>query len=85
MPALPDGRHDPMDPRRNNRVVQVRAIGHNTVEFIGCDQAVFGAIRTLGARHQRAPRGGAWLLPQTSAEDVAALLEHRGYTLAVTL
>jgi len=46
--------------------------------------AVYIAIHTLGVRFMRAPKGGAWYVPETSADDVAALLEVRGYTLQVT-
>jgi hypothetical protein len=39
----------------------------------------------LGVRYMRSPFGGAWLVRQADADDVMALLEHRGYWLEVTL
>lgn len=73
---LAGGRRDPLD-RRRDIVVNVRAIGGRTVEFAGGDRHVAAAIRAVGARFQRALTGGAWLVEQSSAEDVIALLEHR--------
>lgn len=84
-PAFADGRRDPLDPARTRPVITVRAIGKCTVEFIGNDKVVFSAIKTVGARYQRKPSGGAWLLEQSGAEDVIALLEHRGHKLDVAL
>jgi hypothetical protein len=84
-PPLDDGRADPIDKPRPRRAIVVRAIGRNTVELTGCDRAVRDAITTLCVKYQRAPAGGAWLVPQAAADDVMALLEVRGYRLAVTL
>ena len=84
-PALNDGRQDPADPPKRRAVVQVRAIGRNTIEFTGCDRAVYLAITTLCARYQRAPKGGAWLVQQQAVEDVIALLETRGYRIEAIL
>lgn len=84
-PVLADGRRDPLDKPLPGRSVQVRAIGRRTVEFVGCDRAVYAAITSLCARYQRAPKGGAWLIRDDFAEDVLALLESRGYTVEVTL
>lgn len=42
------------------------------------------ALSTPGVRFMRAPRGGAWYVHEASADDVAALLESRGYHLQVT-
>lgn len=82
---LDDGRHDPIDRRRRPQVA-VRAIGTNTVEFTGADWHVAEAIRAVGAKHMRAIGGGAWLVQQAAAEDVLALLEHRGaVSVVVTL
>jgi hypothetical protein len=88
LPVLADGRADPIDPPRRKRrrqPIQVRAIGANTVEFVGCDTAVWSAIDRLDAGFMRSRLGGAWLVPQADADDVMALLEHRGYWLEVTL
>lgn len=74
---LADGRHDPLD-RAPRPVVSVRAIGRRTIEFVGADRHVAAAIRAVGARHQRALSGGAWLVEESSGEDVLAILEHRG-------
>ena len=84
-PPLADGRRDPLDKPRRNRTVEWRAIGKNTVEFRGADGAVYLAIHTLGVRFMRAPRGGAWYVHDASADDVAALLETRGYDLRAVL
>jgi hypothetical protein len=84
-PVLDDGRTDPIDKPRPRRAIEVRAIGRNTVEFAGCDRAVYDAITTLCVKYQRAPGGRAWLIPQTVAEDVMALLEVRGHRLTATL
>ena len=84
-PPLADGRADPIDKPRPRGAIEVRAIGRNTVEFAGSDRAVYGAIVTLCVKYQRSPAGGAWLIPQSAADDVMALLEVRGYRLAVTL
>jgi hypothetical protein len=62
----------------------VRAIGGNTVEFVGADRAVYSAIHAVGAPFMRAAQGGAWLVPQSAADDVMALLEYRHYKLDVT-
>ncbi len=83
-PVLADGRRDTLDRPAPESSVKVRAIGRNTVEFAGCDRAVFLAITALCARYQRAPKGGAWLVRQDAADDVMALLESRGYRLEVT-
>jgi hypothetical protein len=85
LPALYDGRRDPLDPPPRRQPIHVRSIGKSTVEFVGCDQAVYNAIRTLGAQFMRAAQGGAWLVPQSAADDVMALLEYRRYELVVTL
>lgn len=85
LPVLHDGRRDPLDPPPRRRPIQVRAIGKNTVEFVGCDNAVYDAIHTLGVQFMRARAGGAWLVPQSAADDVMALLESRRYELTVTL
>ena len=54
--------------------------------FAGCDSAVRSAIVKLDARFMRSRWfGGAWLVHQADADDVMALLEHRGYWLEVTL
>jgi hypothetical protein len=84
LPALHDGRRDPIDPPPRRQPIQVRAIGGNTVEFVGCDQAVYNAIHTLGVKFMRARQGGAWLVPQSAADDLMALLEYRRYKLDVT-
>lgn len=84
--VLHDGRRDPIDKPHPQPIIEVRAIGpRRTVEFTGCDRAVAAAIRTLGARHQRALHCKAWLVQEHDAADVLALLEIRGYTIAVTL
>ncbi|PZS15533.1 MAG: hypothetical protein DLM57_12510 [Pseudonocardiales bacterium] len=81
-----DQRRDhPLDKPRPRPVIIVRAIGRNTVEFAGCDHAVFEAIRTLDVKRMRARGGGAWLVPQRVADDVMALLAARSYLLDVTL
>ena len=41
------------------KVVQVRALGKTTVEFIGADGAVYGAAERVNARFMRAPRRDA--------------------------
>lgn len=85
LPPLHDGRRDPLDPPPRRRAIHVRAIGKSTVEFSGCDQAVYAAIRAVGASFMRAVQGGAWLVPQSAADDVMALLEYRRYELVVML
>jgi hypothetical protein len=85
--VLDDGRSDPLEPvrRKRRQPVQVRAIGSCTVEFTGADSAVWSAIDRLNARYMRSRFGKAWLVPQADADDVMALLEHRGYWLEVVL
>jgi hypothetical protein len=85
MPVLADGRRDPVDPPRRRQPIHVRAISKSTVEFTGCDNAVYSAIHSVGAQFMRAAQGGAWLVPQAAADDVMALLEYRRYRLVVTL
>jgi hypothetical protein len=82
---LASGVRDPLDAQRRRGVVAVRAIGKSTVEAIGCDRAVYDVLKTVGGRYQRAPRGGAWLMPQEIAEDVLTMLSGRGYTVEYTL
>jgi hypothetical protein len=65
--------------------IYVRAIGKDTVEFAGHDSAVRSAVDDLGVRFMRSRFGGAWLVPQSDADDVMALLEYRGYWVEVTL
>lgn len=84
-PVLADRRRDPIEPARRRPVITVRAIGKHTVEMVGNDKVVYAAIKAVGARYQRKPAGGAWLVEQSGAEDVIALLEHRGHKLQVTL
>lgn len=84
-PTLADGRRDPLDPPARRATIKVRAIGKSTVELAGCDRAVYDAITTQCVRYHRADGGGAWLIEQSAADDVLALLEHRGYRLEVTL
>jgi hypothetical protein len=67
------------------KVVQVRALGGTTVEFIGADTAVYGAATRVGARFMRAPRRNAWHVHEADADDVMAALEHRGYRMDITL
>jgi hypothetical protein len=55
------------------------------VEFVGCDKAVYSAIKAVGARYMRAAQGRAWLVEQASADEVMALLEYRRYRLVMTL
>lgn len=83
--TIPDGRRDPLSKPRASRTVIVRAIGRNTVEFTGCDRAVFEAVRTLDTKRMRARGCGGWLVPQNVADDVMAWLEYHGYLLEATL
>ena len=86
LPELDDGRRDPLDPPpRTPKVVRVRALGANTVEFLGADRAVYGAATRVGARFMRSPRRDAWQVHEADAEEVLAYLEHRGYRMDVTL
>ena len=57
----------------------------NTVEFVGCDKAVWSVLDRLDVKFMRSRFGKAWLVHQADADDVMALLEHRGYWLEVTL
>jgi hypothetical protein len=84
LPPLHDGRQDPIDPPRRRKTIQVRAIGGNTVEFVGCDRAVYSVIRALDVKFMRAAQGGAWLVPLSAADELMALLEYRRYKLDVT-
>jgi hypothetical protein len=70
---------------RPPKLVQVRALGTNTVEFIGADRAVYGAAERVNARIMRAPLRNAWHVRAVDADDVMAALEHRGYRMDVTL
>ena len=65
-------------------MVQVRALGTNTVEFIGADRAVFGAAERVNARIMRAPRRNAWHIHGADADDVMAALEGRGWRMDIT-
>jgi hypothetical protein len=38
------------DPRVRRQPIQVRAIGANTVELVGCDRAVYSAINAVGVK-----------------------------------
>jgi hypothetical protein len=79
MVALADGRRDPADPRRPRPVVTVRVLGAYTMEFSGCDHAVLDAIKAVGAKYQRGR--GVWLVRGADADEVEALLAHRGYVV----
>ena len=70
---------------RPPKVVQVRVLGTNTVEFTGADTAVYGAATRVGARFMRAPRRNAWHVHGADADDVMAALERRHYRIDVTL
>jgi hypothetical protein len=75
-----------MTRRRVRGTIQVRAIGPQSVEFVGCDRAVRGVINTLGVRRfMRHQHGHAWLVPQSVGDDVMALLEHRGFRIEIGL
>jgi hypothetical protein len=63
--------------------VRVRVLSKRTSEFDG--PGVLYAIRTLGIKYQRAPRGGAWLVPGQHTDDLCAILESRGYRIEPTL
>lgn len=78
-PVLADGRRDPIELPKSRPVIVVRVLGANTMEFTGADRAVLAAIKSVGVRFQRAPRGGAWLVRGDLAADVEALLTYRGY------
>lgn len=67
--------------------VVVRAIGSRTTEVDG--PGVFDVCADLNVPKTR-PRdyGGGktcWWIPQDRADDVMAALEHRGFTIVVTL
>ena len=85
MSCLADGRRDPLNRPTLQPKIAVRAIGRNTVEFVGCDRAVYVAITAVCARYQRAPRGSAWLVKQDDADNVLARLEAHGYQLEARL
>jgi hypothetical protein len=72
-------------PRSSPRVVRVRALGTNTVEFAGADRAVYGAAQRVGARIMRSPRRNAWQVHEADADDVMAALERRGWRIDITL
>jgi hypothetical protein len=77
LPVLEDGRADPIEPvrRKRHKPIQVRAIGANTVEFIGGDTAIWSACDRLGVTFMRSRFGGAWQVHQSNADDVMAWLE----------
>ena len=89
LPVLADGRRDTLDPLdkpRPTKVVQVRAVGSNTVQFIGSATAVYAACKKAGARFMPHPRRNEGLLVRDDfAEAVMADLERRGYRMDVTL
>jgi hypothetical protein len=70
---------------RPPKTVKVRALGTNTVEFIGADTAVYGAATRVGARFMRAPRRDSWHVREADANAVMAALERRGWRMDVTL
>jgi hypothetical protein len=79
--VLEDGRTDPIESRSDEApTTDVRPrLGSDTVEFSGSDAAVWKGIDTLNAEFVPSRFGGAWLVPLSDADDVMALLEHRGY------
>lgn len=57
--------------------------GRFTGRLEGADGGVIDGIRTLGLPFQRAPEGGAWLVPRARINDLLALLETRGYPVVL--
>lgn len=53
----------------------MRRVSEHTTFFDGA--TVYPALKVLGCKWQRFPRGPGYLVPTRDAEDLAALLAHR--------
>lgn len=67
--------------RRSNPLITRTPVSFQTDRFVGQPRAVLAACQTVGARFQRAPHGGSFLVAHVSADDVEAALAARGHRI----